>query len=82
VRIGDGEKKRRKELVEFHSINYMREELEMPLLKKGWVACVSGCGDEFFTFDKKGNRICETCKNKPKSRTFHDFDDAFAVVGV
>ena len=82
ARIGDGEDKRRKEKVEFDSINFMRRELELPLLKKGWVKCISGCGDEFFTFDAKGNRMCDLCRTKPRNNTYHDYQDAYTIGGA
>ena len=60
--ITEEEKKRRKDLAEFQNINYMRAELGMPLLVKGWVDCISGCGKTFYSYDLKGNRMCEDCK--------------------
>jgi len=82
VRIGDDAKKRKKENTEFESVNFMRKELGMPLLEKGWVRCISDCGDEFYTFDAKGNRMCETCRSKPRNNTYHDFQDAYSIVGA
>jgi len=82
VRTGDDDKVRTREQAEFKSVNYMREKLNMPLLEKGWVKCVSDCGDEFFTFDKKGNRMCDECKAKPREKAYHDFDDAYCVTGI
>jgi len=82
ARIGEDELTRKKERVEFESINFTRKELGMPLLQKGWVTCISGCGDEFFTFDKKGNRMCEVCKYKPRNDSYHDFYEAYTVAEV
>lgn len=82
ARIGEDEVTRKKERVEFESVNSMRKELGMPLLQKGWVTCISDCGDEFFTFDTKGNRMCETCRNKPRNNSYHDFQDAYSIVGA
>ncbi len=81
-RVGEGEKKRKKESAEFKSINFMREALNMPLLEKGWVRCISDCGDDFFSFDVKGNRMCEVCKCKPRVNSFQDFNDAYSIVGA
>jgi len=82
MRVGEDYKSRKKENVEFESINFMRECLEMPLLEKGWVKCIGGCSDEFYSFDKKGNRMCECCKTKPRNNTYNNFEDAYALVGV
>jgi len=81
-RIGDDYKVRKKESAEFEAINFMREGLGILLLEKGWVTCISGCGAEFFTFDKKGNRMCDSCKSKPRHNTYQDFDDAYSIVGA
>jgi len=82
ARIGEDYRTRKKENQEFESVNFMRRELGMPLLEKGWVTCISDCKDEFFTFDKKGNRMCEACKAKPRGNAYQDFDDAYSIVGA
>jgi len=81
-RVGEDYKKRKKENCEFESINLMRECLGMTLLEKGWVKCISDCGDEVYSFDKKGNRMCEFCKTKPRNNTYNNFDDAYSIVGA
>jgi len=81
-RVGEGFKRRKKENTEFETINRMREGLDMPLLEKGWVKCISDCGDEFYSFDKRGNRMCEFCKAKPRGNSYANFDDAYSIVGA
>lgn len=82
ARVGEDDQTRKKENAEFTAVNLMRRELGMPLLQKGWVKCISDCGDDFFTFDKKGNRMCDVCKSKPRSNSYQDFDDAYSIVGA
>ena len=82
LKIGEDDSTRIRENKEFNSINLMRRALEMTLLKKGWVTCVSCCSLKFFTFNTIGNHICEICKGKPRSNSYQDFDDAYSVVGV
>lgn len=73
---------RKKEYAEFMEINHMRRQLGMPLLEKGFVTCVGSCGSTFFTFDKKGNRLCDCCKEKPKLNLYEDFVDSYSIVGA
>lgn len=80
-RVGEDASERKKEKVEFQSINFMRLHLGMPQLESDWVKCISGCGDEFFTFDKRGNRVCEACKLKPKYNAYHEFEDDYTLNG-
>ena len=82
ARLGEGEDLKKSDLRDFSTINRMREELEMPILIKSWVECIGGCGDEFFSYDARGNRICENCKSKPKNHIHQDFTDAYSVVGA
>lgn len=80
--LGDSLSERKKEYVEFCEINSMRRQLGMPLLEKGWVNCIGSCDKKFFTFDKKGNRMCEECKEKPNLSSYEDFVDSYNIVGA
>ena len=72
----------KKELREFHTINKMRESLNLPLLIKGNTRCLGGCGNYFFSLDVKGNRICENCKSKHNINMTQDYADTFTIVEV
>jgi len=81
ARIIEDSKKKMRQQSEFKSVNTMRLSLGMPILEKGWMVCISDCGDEFYSFDKKGNRMCDTCRSKPRIKAFQDFNDAH-LIGV
>lgn len=68
------------EIREFRDINFMRKQLGMPLLEKGFVKCMGSCGEKFFSFDKKGNRMCDTCKGKPKINMYADVLNSHTLV--
>ncbi len=68
-------KEKKKQLVEFYEINFMRKQLGMPLLEKGYIKCIGGCDKEFFSFDKKGNRLCDFCKSRPRGNSYDDSED-------
>jgi hypothetical protein len=80
-RVGEDDTEIKKEKVEFQSIYFMRLHLGMPQLESGWVECICGCGDEFFTFDKRGNRVYEACKLKPRYNAYNDFEDDYTING-
>ena len=81
ARIGDDDTQRKKENVDFLNVNSMRKVLGLPLLEKRWVTCIGGCGNEFFSFDAKGNRVCDQCKGTYKESKYKTYTDTYSILG-